>query len=120
MEKTELPSAADSVKAKVVQQVKSGDESSNSQARVNDLQQQISEALSSGNYFPPKSGNALDLIKELVKLSPNDSLGKEKLGLLQRDIATRLRDKIKVKTSTVAESWSASFRFISGTTKSRI
>jgi len=97
MEKTELPSAADSVKAKILRQVKSGDESSNSQARVNDLQQQISAALSSSNYFPPKSGNALDLINELVKLSPNDSLGKEKLDLLQRDIATRLKDKIKSK-----------------------
>jgi hypothetical protein len=97
IEKPRPPSAADAVQAKVGREAKLAEDSSSPAARVSDLHRQISEALSSANYFPPSSGNALDLIRELVKLSPTDTFGKEKLDLLQRDVATQLRNKIKSK-----------------------
>jgi hypothetical protein len=96
-QKTKPPSSADPLKLKVMREVERGVNSSNSAARLSDLHRQISEALSSNNYFPPSSGNALDLIKELVKLSPTDTFGKEKLDLLQHDVATQIKDKIKSK-----------------------
>lgn len=67
------------------------------QAKVQDLHQQILSALNSSNYLPPTSGNAIDLIKELNDLSPEDSFGKEKLDQVHRDLLGQARQRLQAK-----------------------
>ena len=55
--------------------------SSNFQAE--ELQRRILSAITSENYFPPRSGNALELIKSLKQLAPQSSFVEEKLDLIR-------------------------------------
>jgi hypothetical protein len=65
--------------------------------RTQELHQQISVALNAGNYFPPNSGNALDLINQLNSLAPADLFAKEKLEQIQRDFVSQAQKKMQAK-----------------------
>jgi hypothetical protein len=54
-----------------------------SNAQVEELQRRISSAIASSNYFPPHSGNALELIRNLKQLVPESSFAVEKLDLIR-------------------------------------
>ncbi len=67
------------------------------QKKVHDLHQQISQAFSSGNYLPPSSGNAMDLVQQLDTLSPNDSFGREKLDQIFRELTAQANRALQAK-----------------------
>jgi len=72
------------------------------QHKIQDFLQQIVVAVNAKNYFPPNSGNAFDLIKQLSNLSPSDSLAKEKLDQIYVDLLDQTHRKIQSRDFTGA------------------
>ena len=66
-----------------------------SNVQVVDLQRRISSAIASSNYFPPRSGNALELIRSLKQIVPESSFAEEKLGLIREETAGQARLMIR-------------------------
>jgi tetratricopeptide (TPR) repeat protein len=63
--------------------------------RSQELRQALLQAVNSGNYFPPKSGNAMDVISQLNVLLPNDPVVKEKLDLIYREVLGQTQRRIQ-------------------------
>jgi tetratricopeptide (TPR) repeat protein len=61
------------------------------------LRNQIVSAMSSGNYFPPASGNAWELIQRLGAMSPSDPMFRERMEQIHREAVTQLQRKIQSK-----------------------
>ena len=72
--------------------------------RVDDLHRQLAAALSAGNYYPPSSGNAVDLIQQLTALSPNDEMAKSGTETVQREGLNQIQRKIQSKDYEAARS----------------
>ncbi|MFN8009490.1 MAG: hypothetical protein U0V70_21145 [Terriglobia bacterium] len=66
-------------------------------AKLEGLHQQLNTALNSGNYVPPASGNAMDLIQQLLTLSPNDSMAKSGIETVQREVLNQVGKKVQLK-----------------------
>ncbi len=64
-------------------------------ANLTELRRQIAAALSSGNFFPPTSGNAWSLVKRLGEVSPNDMTIKESRDQIHREAVAQLRQKVQ-------------------------
>ncbi|MCI0624186.1 MAG: PEGA domain-containing protein [Acidobacteria bacterium] len=54
-----------------------------SNVQVEELQRRISSAIASSKYFPPHSGNALELTRSLKQLVPQSSFAEERLDLIR-------------------------------------
>jgi len=65
--------------------------------KVQQMREGLSAAAGSGNYFPPKAGNAMDLATQLNQLSPDDALVKEKLDQIYRDLLGQMQRKIQAR-----------------------
>jgi tetratricopeptide (TPR) repeat protein len=66
-------------------------------ARIQEVREQLAAAVGSGNYFPPRPGNAMDLINQLNQLSPDDLVGKEKLDQIYRDLLTQMQRRLQAR-----------------------
>jgi PEGA domain len=67
------------------------------------LRNQIALAMGSGNYFPPASGNAWELIQRLGAASPSDPVFRERMDQIHREAITQLQRKIQSKDSEGAK-----------------
>jgi hypothetical protein len=65
--------------------------------RIQEAREQLTAALSSGNYFPPRPGNAMDLISQLNQLSPDDPVGKEKSDQIYRDFLAQMQRRLQAR-----------------------
>jgi tetratricopeptide (TPR) repeat protein len=63
--------------------------------RIQGLHREISSAISSGNYFPPSPANAIQLLKQLNDLSPEDTFGKEELDQIYRELTSLLQRQLQ-------------------------
>jgi tetratricopeptide (TPR) repeat protein len=72
-------------------------------SRIEELHQRIAAAMSSGRYFPPAQGNALELVQRLGGLSPTDPVFKDKLEQLHREAISQLQRKIQSQDREVAK-----------------
>jgi tetratricopeptide (TPR) repeat protein len=68
-----------------------------SEKRIRELHEQISQAIGSGRYLPPSSGNAVDLIRELEGISPDDALIRENLDRILRDLIAAANRTLQAK-----------------------
>jgi hypothetical protein len=68
------------------------------------LHRQLATALSAGNYYPPSSRNAVDLIQQLTALSPNDEAAKSGTETVQREALNQIQKKIQSKDYETARS----------------
>jgi tetratricopeptide (TPR) repeat protein len=68
-----------------------------SEKRIKELHEQISQAISSGRYLPPSSGNALGLIRELEGVSPDDAFVRENLDRIFRDLMASANRTLQAK-----------------------
>jgi tetratricopeptide (TPR) repeat protein len=75
-----------------------------SQAKIQAVRDQIYAALKSGNFLPPSSGNALEMIRQLESLSPGDPLAREGMDQIQRDLLSHAARKIQGKSFDEARS----------------
>ena len=71
--------------------------------KTEELRNQIVLAMSSGNYFPPASGNAWELIQRLGALSPSDPAFRERMDQIHREAVTQLQRKIQSKDAEGAK-----------------
>ena len=62
-----------------------------SNVQVVELQRRISSAIASSNYFPHRSGNALELIRSLKQIVPESSFAEEKLGLIREETTRQVQ-----------------------------
>ncbi|HVN78921.1 MAG TPA: PEGA domain-containing protein [Terriglobia bacterium] len=67
------------------------------QAKINELRDQLTAATNSGNYFPPKPGNVVDLVAQLNQLSPDDPVGKEKMDQIYRDLLSQMQKRLQAR-----------------------
>jgi tetratricopeptide (TPR) repeat protein len=67
------------------------------EADVQRLHQAIVQALASANYFPPTSGNALELIRRLERLAPSDDFGPAKRDQLYQELVVQVRQKLQAQ-----------------------
>jgi len=65
--------------------------------KIQGMRRQISLAMNAANYFPPNSGNAVDLINELIGLAPGDPFGKEKVDQIQQELVTQAERKLQAR-----------------------
>lgn len=75
-----------------------------SEKRIQELHQGILQAISSGRYLPPNSGNALELIQQLESLSPDNAFGREKLDQIFRDLMALANRTLQAKDTARASS----------------
>jgi len=71
--------------------------------KTEELRNQIVSAMSSGNYFPPASGNAWELIQRLGGMSPSDPVFRERMDQIHREAVTQLQRKIQSKDAEGAK-----------------
>jgi hypothetical protein len=71
--------------------------------KTEELRNQIVSAMSSGNYFPPVSGNAWELIQRLGALSPSEPVFKDRMDQIHREAVTQLQRKIQSKDAEGAK-----------------
>lgn len=71
--------------------------------KAEELRNQIASAMSSGNYFPPASGNAWELIQRLGAMSPSDPTFRERMDQIHREAVTQLQRKIQGKDAEAAK-----------------
>jgi hypothetical protein len=71
--------------------------------KTEELRNQITSAMSSGNYFPPSSGNAFSLIQRLGAMSPSDPAFKEGMDKIHREAISQLQRSIQSKDSEGAK-----------------
>ncbi|HEU0005735.1 MAG TPA: PEGA domain-containing protein [Terriglobia bacterium] len=71
--------------------------------KTEELRNQIVSAMSSGNYFPPASGNAWELIQRLGVMSPSDPMFRERMEQIHREAVTQLQRKIQSKDAEGAK-----------------
>lgn len=62
--------------------------------KIEELHQQISFAVNSGKFFPPSSGNASDLIKQLSGLAPADPFVKEKMEQILHENIRQIQRRV--------------------------
>jgi hypothetical protein len=67
------------------------------------LRNQIASAMAAGNYFPPASDNAWELIQRLGAKSPSDPVFRERMDQIHREAVTRLQRKIQGKDAEAAK-----------------
>jgi tetratricopeptide (TPR) repeat protein len=72
-------------------------------SRIEELHQRIAAAMSSGRYFPPAQGNALEVVQRLGELSSTDPVFKDKLEQLHREAISQLQRKIQSQDREVAK-----------------
>ena len=65
--------------------------------KIQEMHRQISLAMNSANYFPPNTGNAADLINQLISLAPNDPFGREKLDQIHQELLTQAQRKLQAR-----------------------
>ena len=65
--------------------------------KVQAVREQLTAAVNSGNYFPPRPGNAMDLISQLSQLSPEDPVGKEKSDQIYRDLLAQMQRRLQAR-----------------------
>jgi tetratricopeptide (TPR) repeat protein len=68
-----------------------------SEKRIKELHEQIVQAISSGRYLPPNSQNALELIRELERVSPDDAFVRENLDRIFRDLMASANRTLQAK-----------------------
>ncbi len=68
-----------------------------SQARIKELRDQLTTTANSGNYFPPRPGNVVELVGQLNQLSPDDPVGKEKMDQIYRDLIGQLQKRLQAR-----------------------
>jgi tetratricopeptide (TPR) repeat protein len=73
-----------------------------SETKIQELQQAISVAISSGRYLPPNSGNALELLQQLESASPNSAFAREKLDQIYRDLVALTNRTLQTKDAARA------------------
>lgn len=71
--------------------------------KAEELRSQIASAMSSGNYFPPASGNAWEFIQRLGAISPSDPVFRERMDQIHREAVTQLQRKIQGKDAEAAK-----------------
>ena len=72
-------------------------------SKTEELRNQITSAMSAGNYFPPSSGNAFALIQRLGAMSPSDPVFKEGMDKIHREAISQLQRRIQSKDSEGAK-----------------
>ncbi len=65
--------------------------------KIQDLQQQITIALSAGRYLPPNPGNAIELIQKLDVISPDSSFSKEKLDQILHNLVAQANRSLQAR-----------------------
>jgi hypothetical protein len=65
--------------------------------RIQGLRRQISSAIHSGNYFPPNPANAMQLLKQLNELSPEDTFGQDGLDQIYRELTSLLQRQLQAR-----------------------
>jgi hypothetical protein len=71
--------------------------------KTEELRNQIASAMSAGNYFPPGSDNAWELIQRLGAMSPSDPVFRERMDQIHREAVTQLQRKIQGKDAEAAK-----------------
>lgn len=70
--------------------------------RIEDLHQEIRQAMNSGRHLPPSSGNAFDLIQKLEGLAPEDAFAQEQRNEILRHLAASAARTLQVKDTVRA------------------
>lgn len=78
--------------------------------QIEALHRQIAEALNSGKYFPPASGNAFSLVQRLGEISPSDPGFKQGMDQLHRESISQLQRRIQSKDLEAAKTLARQFQ----------
>jgi tetratricopeptide (TPR) repeat protein len=73
--------------------------------KVLELHDRISQAVNSGRYVPPDSGNAMELIQQLQTLAPGDSFAEEKYEQVFGDLMAMANRSLQEKNFAQASSF---------------